>query len=64
MSTNPAPPGPPPLDRAQRELAACIALRGTALSGPDRIGVTLGEMDWACEVLRLGGKLPKEFYQA
>lgn len=49
------------LDRAKAELLECIGYRGSR-DPKVRILQVIGESDWACEVLRLGGKLPAQFF--
>ena len=43
---------------ARREFAACIEKRGTYSAEMDRFGVTIGEIDWACELMRLTDEWP------
>jgi len=49
------------LDRAKAELLECIGYRGSR-DPKVRILQVIGESDWACEVLRLGGTLPAQFF--
>jgi hypothetical protein len=49
------------LAAARRALAFCIAQRGTLTNENDRMALTIGELDWIAEVMRLGDLLRKCF---
>lgn len=44
------------LDIARRELENCVAKRGFYASTADRMLLTIGELDWTCELTRLEKK--------
>lgn len=49
---------------SRSELLAAISRRSPSHAPGEALGQTIGELDWACEVLHDGQELPDEFYRA